>query len=299
MCSAGGLMLKFSGLLCFLLLAVVSAAGEESFPARERGTEPFPFQERFQKEFRELFEMLAKEYPQFRNRLEEPDVDRALVAVMDSLGAGVSVERNASEQKGGDSASERKTRKMLPAVRLSNGIMYFRLDSIGKREIAELLKLLKAEEKGLILDLRSCSSGNGEELSRSLSRFLEESGTSGGAHTAILTGPATEGASEILASMLTAARRGIRIGEPTAGRPYPRKKVMVSGRKWLVPVPPEGAGNVRYTRFLPQIAIPAEPQESYEKVCAEEFTASGDRCLSRAADLLVSLDLLDKKGLKK
>ena len=96
MCSAGGLMLKFSGLLCFLLLAVVSAAGEESFPARERGTEPFPFQERFQKEFRELFEMLAKEYPQFRNRLEEPDVDRALVAVMDSLGAGVSVERNAS-----------------------------------------------------------------------------------------------------------------------------------------------------------------------------------------------------------
>ena len=58
-------MLKFSGLLCFLLLAVVSAAGEESCPARERGTEPFPFQERFQKEFRELFEMLAKEYPQY------------------------------------------------------------------------------------------------------------------------------------------------------------------------------------------------------------------------------------------
>ena len=292
----GRFMVKSFGVLLFALLAAVPVTGEDSLPARDRNPEPFPFPAQFQKEFRELFAMLAVEYPQFQNRLSEQDVERALLAVMERLGSGLSLDRNGAGKP--STASVRET-KNPPPVRLSNGIVYLRLNVIGSEEVSELLNLLKTEERGVILDLRSCSSGNGAELARRLSRFLVETRTAGGPHTAILTGPETEGASEMLASMLTASRKGIRIGEATAGKPYPRKTVTVSSRKWLVPLPPEGAGNVRYARLLPQIAIPSVPQASYDKVRAEQFASSGDRCLSRAADLLISLDLLDKKGLKK
>ena len=289
-------MRKSFGLLFFLFLAALPVIGENAPSAGGQTPEPFPFQERFQKEFRELFEMLAAEYPQFCDRLTAQDVDKALASVLETLGAGVSPDRN------GESPIRDSGRKLenRPPVRLSSGIVYFRLDTIGReQDVSELLHLLKAEGKGIILDLRSCSSGNGGELAYRLSRFLAESRAARGPHTAILTGPVTRGASETLASILTASRKGIRIGEPTAGKPYFRKTVTVSSRKWLVPVPPKGAENVRYARLLPQIAIPAGPQASYDKVRAEQFSSSGDRCLSRAADLLISLDLLDKKGLKK
>ena len=289
-------MLKLCGLLLFAFLSALSVTGEEVSSAQRAAPEPFPFKERFQEEFHNLFEMLAVEYPPFRDRLTEQDVERALTAVMETLESGVSVERNGSKKPSGDSG---RTTRNQPAVRLSNGIVYLRLDTIEPQDVSGLLRLLKTEQKGMILDLRSCSSGSGADLASRLSRFLAENHGVTGIHTAILTGPETRGAAEILASMLTTSRKGIRIGESTAGEPYPRKTVTVSTRKWQVPVPPEGAETVRYGRLMPQIAIPSGPQAPYDRVRAEQYASSGDRCLSRAADLLISLDLLDKKGLKK
>ena len=82
------------------------------------------------------------------------------------------------------------------------------------------------------------------------------------------------------------AHRGIGIGEPSAGRPYPRELVNVGSRGWLMPRPPKGAADVPYEKIIPQIRI-------------ENQSKTTDPALRRAADLLISLNLLDQKGLKK
>lgn len=289
-------MLKRSGSLLFAFLLTSSVFGEAPAQKRNPAPEPFSFKESFQEDFHNLFEMLSIEYPEFRRRLTPQDVEKALAAVMNSLDSGVAVEKNAD---GKSSGANRANVENKPGIRLSNGLVCLRLNSIEKKDVQELISLLKTNAKGIILDLRACSSGDGEELARQLSQFLTDKRNSATPHTAILTGPDTRGAAEILAAMLVNARRGIRIGETTAGEPYPRKTVTVSTRKWLVPLPPKGAEEVKYIRLHPQIAIPARPQTPYDKIKNENFAGSGDHCLSRAADLLISLDLLDEKGLKK
>lgn len=303
-------MRKYSGILLFLILPAVFAAGEAPAPTRNRATDPVTFQERFLSDFQALFEMLGREYPQFRNRLSSQDADKALAALLEGLGSGVipvpdgkntALPGSASAPAGkrGNTGKTETSGKNPPEVRLANGLMYLRLNVIDAHGIERLMEVLGTEGKGVILDLRSCSGGNGEELAFRLSHFLAGKRGMATAHIAILTGPSTRGAAEILGAMLTASRKGIRIGEPTAGEPYHRKSVRAGSRNWLVPVPPEGAEQVRYAKLRPQIAISSVPQAPYDKVCAGRGAFSGDRCLSRAADLLVSLDLLDQKGLKK
>ena len=282
-------MKPFSVLLALGLL--IPLAGEE--PSAPETAKPLLFKGSFQREFQELTEMLEREYPAFLQSLSPADSGRALSAVMRSLRSGVVPEAEAKP-----ASVPAKAEPDVPAFRLKNGLWYLRINTLNEKTFGELLQTVRkaAQSPGLILDLRGCSAGDWTVRPESLRTLLAPSVL----HTAILLGPGTHGAGEILAALLIASHRGIGIGAPTAGCPFPRKVVTVSNRKWLVPVPPDGAEAVRYERLVPQIRVASSlriPVDSLKK--ADDLSRTGDRALSRASDLLIGLNLLEQKGLKK
>ena len=189
-------------------------------------------------------------------------------------------------------------RRLNFASRRIGDILYVRIgvfDINTSKQMSEVMQKEK-DAKALILDLRGCSAGDWAARPESFRTLLAPSAL----HTAILLGPGTHGAGEILGAVLIAAHRGIGIGAPTAGSPYPRKTVAVSSGKWLVPMPPEGAETVHYEPLVPQIRVAPSPRISIETLKkADDLSQTDDRVLSRASDLLISLNLLERKGLKK
>ncbi len=283
-------MKPLSVLLAFGLL--IPLFGEEA-PAAPETAEPFRFKEAFQQDFLNLFEMLEQEYPALLKTLSPADVDKALSAVMRSLRCGVEPERAAKA-----ATKPEKPEADGPAFRLKNGLWYLRINTLNAQAFGELLRVSReaAKSPGLILDLRGCTAGDWAARPAALNELFSPSDL----HTAVLLGPQTCGAAEILASKLIASHRGIGIGEPSAGAPYPRKTVTVSTRKWLVPRPPAGAEEVRYGRLIPQIRVSSSPRTAVDALKKQgEPSLTSDRSLVRASDLLISLDLLEQKGLKK
>ena len=284
--------MKYSGLFFCSIFFFLSVPGEEKAPSPQKNEpEHFYFKESFQEDFHNLFEMLAAEYPELLKELNPKDVDRALTAVLKAVNSGI-------EPAAGKAPAKKKNPEktpLYPRLRLSGNLIYLRLDTVDPQTIGELEKAFGEKSGGVILDLRSCSSGSYQSVSKMFNPYLKRPLP----HLAILTSAKTEGAAEILAELLVRNRKGIRIGEATAGAPYFRKTVTVSTRKWLIPRPPPGAETVRYGKMPPQIPAGAFPRLAYDKLKTLKQPDSGDRALSRAADLLVSLDLLDKKGLKK
>lgn len=282
-------MKPFPVLLAFGLLIPLSGR-EVSAPETVK---TLPFKDSFQRDFLELSGMLEREYPAFLQSLSPADSKRALSAVMQVLRSGVVPEPDAKPVP-----APAKAEADVPAFRLKNGLWYLRINTLNAKAFDGLIRTAweAAQSPGLILDLRGCSAGDWAARPESFRTLLAPSAL----HTAILLGPGTHGAGEILGAVLVAAHRGIGIGAPTAGCPYPRKTVAVSSGKWLVPMPPEGAETVHYEPLVPQIRVAPSPRISIETLKkADDLSRTDDRVLSRASDLLISLNLLERKGLKK
>lgn len=296
------------------LLLVLSLFGEENAVAPEQTgkktdfqtvqTESSNVQTEFQtvflRDFQSLFEMLGREYPDFLRMVSGKDAEKALTAVMKALRSGVEVDSSGTGA-GGKPEDEKKNRPVAaePVVlRLRNGIWYLRISELDRNAFELLRKTAREAEQspGLIVDLRSCSSGEWSSRPKEIGELFRPSPL----HTVLLIGPGTAGAGEILAARFLTSHRGIGIGEPTAGKPFGRKEVTVSSRKWLVPQPPAGAEEVRYEPCQPQIRVAPGRQAPVEKLKRDgNPSETEDPALIRASDLLISLDLLEQKGLKK
>ena len=269
--------------------------GEEGVPVPERETPPVDFRQTFQREFHDLFEMLGREYPAFLRELKPEDADKALLSVLKALHSGVEPESAERKESG---AKKQDLPENPPAIRLKNGAWYFRIHTLNAAAFGELLRSAEEAKRspGLILDLRSCAAGDWNSRPEEIGKLFSPSAL----HTVVLLGPETCGAAEILASKLFASHRGIGIGAPTKGRPYSRRAVTLSSRRWLVPQPPAGAEEVRYEPCVPQIRVSPLPRTRVEDLKRHgDPSHSGDPALIRASDLLISLDLLEQKGLKK
>ena len=305
--------MKLVSVLLGLVLAL-SLLGEESSAAPEltgknsdsqtEQTKPSNVQTEFQtvflRDFQSLFEVLGREYPDLFRMLSGKDAEKALTAVMKALRSGVEVDSGTGNRAGGE-AEEKKSRsaETEPVVlRLRNGIWYLRISELDRKAFELLRKTAREAEQspGLIVDLRSCSSGEWSSRPEEIGELFKPSPL----HTVLLLGPETAGAGEILAARFLASHRGIGIGKPTAGKPFGRKRVTVSSRKWLVPQPPAGAEEVRYEPCQPQIRVAPGRQAPVEKLKRDgNPSETADPALIRASDLLISLDLLEQKGLKK
>lgn len=273
-------MKHFSVFLALGLLFPLS--GEESVSDTEK-TENFQFQSAFQQEFNTLFETLKQRVPEFTDSLSRTDAERALAAAMHVLRRGIE-----PAEKPEPVPSQEKTAQDFSVPVQRNGTRCLRIYILSANAFRELHRIYRdaANGSGLILDLRNCAGGTWD--SNAFEKLLAEPPI----HTAVLLSSKTCGAPEILAAKLMTAHRGIGIGEPSAGRPYPRELVNVGSRGWLMPRPPKGAADVPYEKIIPQIRI-----ENQSKT--PEHSPETDPALRRAADLLISLNLLDQKGLKK
>ena len=276
-------------LLTAQLFAASAFAAEQSALPEQKVPERFEFREIFQKELHTLFDMIAAEYPDLLRNLDQKDTSNALTAFLNAIHSGI---EPAEVEK---TATAVPKPVIHPLIRLSGNLIYLRLDTIDRAAIRELERVFREKAGGVILDLRNCSSGNFAVIGKSFRSLLNRDLP----HLAILTGPDTEGASEIIAELLVRSRKGIRIGEPTAGKPFPRKNVTANGKKWLIPQPPEGAEKLRWEKLLPQIPEKAVPIQRIENLKKGKVPDQKDHALSRAADLLTTLNLLDRKGLKK
>lgn len=273
-------MKHFSVFLALSLL--LSLSGEEAANA-PRKTEKFQFQPAFQQEFNTLFETLKQRVPEFTDSLNRTDAERALAAAMHALRRGIE-----PAEKPESVPPQEKTAQEFSVSGRQNEPRCLQINTLSAKAFRELLRIYRdaANGSGLILDLRNCSGGIWDD--NAFEKLLAEPPI----HTAILLSSKTCGAPEILAAKLMTAHRGIGIGEPSAGRPYPRELVNVGSRGWLMPRPPKGAADVPYEKIIPQIRI-----ENQSKT--PEHSPETDPALRRAADLLISLNLLDQKGLKK
>ncbi|MDD7752269.1 MAG: hypothetical protein PUK77_11240 [bacterium] len=273
-------MKHFSVFLALSLL--LSLSGEEAANAPGK-TEKFQFQPAFQQEFNTLFETLKQRVPEFTDSLNRTDAERALAAAMHALRRGIE-----PAEKPESVPPQEKTAQDFSVPAQRNGIRCLRIYILSANAFRELHRIYRdaANGSGLILDLRNCAGGTWD--SNAFEKLLAEPPI----HTAVLLSSKTCGAAEILVSKLFAAHRGIGIGEPTAGRPYPRELAGIGSRRWLLPRPPEGSADVPYEKIIPQIKM-ENPEKTPEK------PPESDPALQRASDLLTSLNLLDQKGLKK
>lgn len=281
-----------------LLLSAILFAGQFSFaeapsdPPEQKLPERFQFKESFLKEFHAVFDMISAEYPALTANLEQKDAERAMTSLLRSIHSGIEPVSDKPAELTVKTSGKPAFRPMIP---LSENLIFLRPESFDAETIRELERAFRKDPGGIILDLRNCGSGDFGQIASDFRSLTDRELP----HLAILTGSGTEGTAEIAADLLTRNRKGIRIGEPTAGRPFPRKTVMIGKRKWLVPQPPEGADGVRFEKLYPQISEKARPIQSFENLKKSGKPDPADHTLCRAADLLKTLDLLDRKGLKK
>jgi hypothetical protein len=191
-------------------------------------------------------------------------------------------------------------------------VLYVRLDDFRKatvrkarQDIDDASRLVRAPV-GIVFDLRS---GGGDEYAGAaqlLRLFHDEvAKAAAGKDNAppsirlpaiVLVGRDTTGAAEVFAALLERGGNALTLGQPTAGRPFARKKVLLrNGDMLLVPDIPPPLRTVAALPVKPAVAAPAMPQVAYEKLAGTVNGDQEDACLQRAIDLLLSLHALQQR----
>ncbi len=177
----------------------------------------------------------------------------------------------------------------------------------------ELRPLLEAELKqtikqkmhliGIILDLRGCSGGNPQDAQHVFSLLSFDAKRQTILHVPVpilvLTDSGTAGSAEVLAKLLEHTRYGLCIGEKTGGMPFPRKKIRSGEITFYIPVIPEELATLTPDALTPAIKTAVKPRMTHADLSeSKPVTEKSDPALSRARDLLLSLDTLNKKWRK-
>lgn len=175
----------------------------------------------------------------------------------------------------------------------------------GLEEELRAVSRLAFQPLGIIVDLRDCD-GDGKAALKLLSFFCSaeqlgeaalfpESRALFNLPVAVLISGETSAGAEIFASLIEKFHQGITIGETTAGHPVPLKMGQASGVFWLVPDIPLSL--IEPHAHTPMIEAPIRPRIDFAKLSGTAGLPSSDPALSRAADLLLSLDALKDRRL--
>lgn len=247
---------------------------------------------------------IDKDMPSAVSGLSERERTRIVASLLSAMGCGVEIVEDFPAEVRQPSKPEQGC---LPGVMVSsNRIFYLRLNRLDKASIAafkeECQTAFRMERRplGLVIDLRECGGANPADASAALSALdLKDSGgISIGFHLAVLTDGRSSGAAELFAALVEQGRLGLALGEPTAGRPFPCKTVKAGDFTLSMPMIPETFRHIRQAPFKPSIDMPAKPQVDFTKLRSELRSEDSDPCLSRAIDLLVSLDAIKRKWKK-
>jgi len=192
----------------------------------------------------------------------------------------------------------------------ANQVLYLRLDSFSEpavekacADIAGAVRLLRAPV-GVVFDLRNAGGEDYAGAVRLLRLFRANAPRLGSEPEGdqpeqvqlpaiVMVGHETTGAAEVFAALLERGGNALTMGQPTAGRPFPKRKLRLRrGDLLLVPDVPPPLRSVRSEPVQPAVVAKSGPQADYELLAGKVDGDESDLCLQRAVDLLLSLHAL-------
>lgn len=208
------------------------------------------------------------------------------------------------------SAAYKKNKPYHKSIIIATGkVLYLRIDLFNKKTLkglrSDCASIAELEEKplGLVLDLRSAMGCDYEVVSKAVDLFIKngkKEKVSKSASSAffdipiiLLVDVKTNGAAEVFAAAIVKAGRGICLGEPTAGVPFKKRKIMLAnGDYLLIPLLPKKFAKFASTSLKPDIHFTAKPQISYKRLKSGGDAESSDKCVARAVELLICLNAI-------
>jgi hypothetical protein len=211
------------------------------------------------------------------------------------------------------SSEDRKKKKYYKSIIIATGkVLYLRIDAFNNKNLkglrSDYASVAELDDKplGVVIDLRSADGIDYDIMSKTLDLFIRNGKrlkVPSSVNNAffeipiiLLVDGKTSGAAEVFAAAVVKAGRGICLGEPTAGVPFKKKKIMLAnGDYLLIPVIPKKFAKFATSSLKPDIRFPAKPQISYELLKNGGDAESSDKCVARAVELLICLNAISKK----
>jgi len=269
-----------------------------------------PFRKQLLSRLNELLSALEENYPVLAEDFQEKKGTDIITQFATSFNSGI--EYYPADQIPTPTATpENSTQVYSSIIIASQKVLYIRMDNFGEKSVKQFVEDAHSSSRlartpiGVILDLRDCRDFNyvgAMQVEGALSA-RKKAAAGGQSQTRILswpiiilTGSKTQGASEVLAVLLEKHHSGLTMGAGSAGKPFPKKKTILSnGDLLLIPQIPAAFKIVPATALQPAVKVKAYPQISYEKLSGTAGSEQDDTCLRRAVDLLISLEAIHKK----
>jgi len=309
--SAG--LLSFFCALCCLSQEPQSAIASQ--PQAPEAAAP-SFRSSFMADLDATLQAIEAESPSFFKRFKPEDKARLTGTLLSTMRPGLEIVEPGSKPKSPASdapeTAASKGPSCPPGVMIaSNKVFYLRLSALDSssyprlKEECESASRLANKPVGIVLDLRECGGSDHKDALDVLTLFSQ-----GGAALvdvkpaaspffdlpmAVLIGSRTSGSAEILAALIDRGRQGLTIGGSTAGRPFQFKTLKCGPYTLSMPMAPDSLGFLDALPVVPEIAVSPYSAIPYEKLASGSKSEESDKCLSRAVDLLVSLDAIKRK----
>ena len=247
----------------------------------------------FEDDTAKILSTVEREMPGALEGVSAKDRAKAINAMLEASGCGAAISDNTAVQPSPAIPGP----SCLPGITMhSNKILYLRMNRLDKEAVSSLHEeciaafRLMRRPAGIALDLRNCRGGSEAEalgIAKNLKQFETP--------VAVLIGSRTSGGAELLAAILEHERQGLSFGASTAGKPFPVKKVECGEYALALPQLSKELPYVKQMPLKPSIEVGENQQEDYAKLSNELRSEESDHCLSRAVDLLVSLDAVKRK----
>jgi len=303
---------------------VSDAFADKSVSPANASSKTGRFREKVVSGIDEILRKALSECPVLRRNISDESEVEILRALCAALGDGleyhppkgkhaVSPDKEAGsasvEARDGGGGSPKPKRGLSIA---SNRVLYVRIDSFDEASVKTLAEDLTSAFRqlrkpvGVILDLRSASGGDVPSAVAAVGLFVSSGklpkcgirywAKASSVPVVILIGRGTSGPAEVFASLAMAHGNVVTLGQPSLGRPFPRKEVGLSnGGTLSVPLIPKGLEEVPRSPVPSSIQCAAAPVVGYEELRGKKGTYKKDACLKRAVDLVICLEAISSR----
>lgn len=263
-------------------------------------------------EINAVLETLEKDYPSLMKKLSSSKEakDKFMKRFISSFNAGIEYVPAEDELNIPEPVPNGKVESFNVVNIASNKVTYIRIDSFTPETVAklaedaEMFSGFTKKSSGIIIDLRNSSGGDNMSALKAAGFFCppdklpevpELKGTKRffKLPIVILTSGKTRNSSEIFVSVMEKAGSAMTIGYPTAGIIFSVKALETSsGSRLLIPDISHEFAGIQPNPIQPSIMENPFPQIDFKKLSSEIGSESSDRALSRAIDLLISIDVI-------
>ncbi len=267
---------------------------------------------------REIMFLLEKEVPRFRDgdAISPGEREKILRNLVADMGGGIEYAspRRVEEFDRQHREFDARDPKIRSALTISeNRILYIRLETFSEEAVrkmrvdCESTARLARGPAGAVVDLRDCASFNVAPVADAVKtlcpadtvsnylKVLDPESPAISLPIVVFTGPGTAGDAEIFSRILLRSGLAVTMGKKSFGRPFIKKKFLVSnGNFLLIPQIPQLYETLGTGKTAPSIPVENGKEVPYEELAQEREAWEQDSLILRATDLLLSLRALDK-----